>query len=61
MSHRIIIARKVAEIFAAPEVRAEMTAQQCACVDAITQKEEPSDQDFRELTHRLNRVYSKDD
>lgn len=61
MSHRVIIISKIAEAFASPEVREEMTAQQCQNVDSILACEEPTPSQVRELTHRLNRVYSADD
>jgi len=61
MSHRIVIARQVKEAFQDQSVRAEMTPQQCTKVDEILQSEEPSPSEFRELTHRLNRVYCKED
>jgi len=61
MTHRVVISRKVKEAFADESVRAEMTPQQCTKVDEILQSEEPSPHEFRELTHRLNRVYCKED
>lgn len=61
MSHRVVIINKLREAFGNEEVRASMTSTQCGKVDAILQVDEPNSQDFRELTHRLNRIYSQDD
>ncbi len=61
MSHKVIIINNVTAAFSDAEVRAEMTPAQCTEVDAILQCEEPTPQQFRELTHRLNRLYAQDD
>ncbi len=61
MSHRTVITSSFATIFATPDVRAEMSSTQCAEVDSILQCEEPTPKQFRELTHRLNRIYATDD
>jgi hypothetical protein len=61
VTHRIIITQKIAGIFADPAVREEMNPNQCAKVQNILVNEEPAPEEFRELTHCLNRIYSKDD
>lgn len=61
ISHRIIIARAIAGAFADPVVREEMNENQCTKVQNLLATEEPTPEAFRELTHCLNRVYSKDD
>lgn len=61
MSHRIIIARAVATATADPVVREQMTTEQCTCVDAILQNEEPSVNDFHDVLHVLYKTYKKPD
>ncbi len=61
MSHKTVIINNMTAIFSSPDVRSEMTTEQCQCVDSILQSEEPTPQQFRELTHRLSRIYSADD
>ena len=61
MSHRTVIINRVAPLFTEAAVRAELTAEQCSCADAIIQSNEPTPREFRELTHLLNRAYSKED
>lgn len=61
MGHKVIITDKFREIFADSEVRTEMTPQQCNNVDFILNCSDPTPGQFRELTHRLNRIYDRDD
>lgn len=61
MSHRIPIINKMREMFADPEIQSEMTVAQCERVNQILQANEPSDDDFRYLTRRLNKTYCHDD
>lgn len=61
MPHRRIIIDSFSGIFASPEVRAEMTPAQCACVDKILQKPEPNSHEIGELTQRIKHIYAKRD
>lgn len=61
MSHRVVIINKMRETFADPEIQSAMTVAQCERVNQILQADEPSDDDFRYLTRRLNKTYCHDD
>lgn len=61
MSHRTVITSSLRTLFSDPEIQSEMTVAQCERVNQILQADEPSDDDFRYLTRRLNKAYCQDD
>lgn len=61
MAHKVVIVNKLREAFSDSGVRAAMSSAQCAEIDSILQSDELTPKQFRELTHRLNRIYCQDD
>lgn len=61
MSHRTVIFNKTKEALQEPDVRAQLTTQQCQRVDEILQSPEPADEDFRYLGRRLQQIYCTND
>lgn len=62
MTHRVVISRAIADIFADPDVQAQLTPPQRTKVENIITGTQPcDDEDFRYLVRKLTKVYCEED
>lgn len=66
MSHRVIIIESFRELFQEPDVESAiastLSTAQCNRINTICNDPgEPSDEDFRFLTRKLNQLYTSDE
>lgn len=62
MTHRVVISRAISDLLSDPLVQAEMSTNQKARMERLVPENAEIDPDcFPNVTHCLERIYSKDD